>query len=493
MKKFADLVAFISTRDWKDLYFLFLLIVLITMPRISLANQLETCSKQKPKSIEENSKSCKSEKEKPEDKEPPRRALPAPFASPPFPSSEYIGSPLIGVPPSDSVYSLMKALYCARCGEVIKKSRIKAYGWVTGSGNLSTSKHSNAPDGYWIVPNRFELNQFVFRVEREVDSVQSDYSDIGFRSTFLYGIDYRGMTSGGWTSRQLLKHNKLYGYDFTEQYVDFYTPCVAQGMILRLGRWVSIPDIEGPFAPDNYIGTHSLLYTFDTSTQTGVMATFMFNKYWTVQAAIHAGTDMAPWYKGAVPTGMIGIRWVSCNNNDSIYLAFNCINSAKFRRFHMYGQKLGHDNFNFLVGTWQHKFNDNINTKTEGYFMWQRDAVVGGTPSAGPVKSFGGGDGIGADIPGTTWSCGVVNYLLFKFTDKNFAAVRNEVWRDVDGARSGFFGTYTSHAIGLTHNFNTIVQIRPEIGYYRNWDHRAFDRGKRKGMVLCGVDMTVRF
>ena len=38
-----------------------------------------------------------------------RAALPSPWSSPPFPTSEYQG-PTIGVPPSDSVYPLMKAL-----------------------------------------------------------------------------------------------------------------------------------------------------------------------------------------------------------------------------------------------------------------------------------------------------------------------------------------------------------------------------------------------
>ncbi len=429
----------------------------------------------------------------PEKKEPPRRALPGPFQSPPFPSAEFQGYPLVGVPPDDTVYPLMEAIYTTPCGEAIKKSRVKAYGWANASGNLSNCKDSNTPDSYWIVPNKFVLDQIVFRVERQVDSVQVDHLDIGFRSTILYGIDYRYMTSGGWTSAQLLKHNKLYGYDFTEQYIDIYTPWVAQGMILRIGRWIACPDIETQFAPDNYMGTHSILFTFDTYTQTGVMATIMLNKYWTVQGAIHAGTDMAPWYKGAVATGMLGVRWVSHSNKDSIYLVLNSINSAKFRRFHMYGQKLGHDNFNYLVGTWQHKFNDDIHTKTEGYVMWQRDAVVGGTPSAGPVKSFGGGGGIGPNIPGVTWTFGVVNYTMFKTSDKDFITVRNEYWRDVDGERSGFPGTYSSHAIGWSHNFNEIVQIRPEIGYYRNWSNKAFDNGKRRGMVLAGFDVTVRF
>lgn len=436
----------------------------------------------------------KTDEKKEEDKEPERRALPAPFKSPPFPSGEYQGYPLIGVPPSDtSGYPLMKLIYKTCYGDEIKESKVTAYGWVNGSGNWSNCKHSNSPFSYWLVPNRIELDQFVFRLERQVDSVQTDHPDIGFRSSFLYGIDYRYMTAGGWTSYQLLKHNQLYGYDFTEQYVDIYDPRIAQGMITRIGRWIACPDIETQFAPDNYMGSHSILFTFDTYTQTGVMFTIMLNKYWTVQAALHAGTDMAPWYKGAVPTGMVGIRWVSHDNNDSIYLVLNSINSAKFRRFKMYGEPLGHDNFNYLVGTWQHKFNEYVHTKTEGYFMWQRDAVVGGTPSAGPVKSFGGGGGIGPDIPGTTWTYGILNYTMFMFSDKGFITVRNEVWRDIDGERSGFKGTYTSHAIGLTYNFNELVQIRPEFGYYRNWDHKAFDLGKKRALVLGGVDLTIRY
>ena len=52
-----------------------------------------------------------------------------------------------------------------------------------------------------------------------------------------------------------------------------YIPWVAQGLIVRVGRWIACPDIETQFAPDNYMGSHSLLFTFDTYTQTGIMAT----------------------------------------------------------------------------------------------------------------------------------------------------------------------------------------------------------------------------
>src|SRR5271166_2451017 len=88
--------------------------------------------------------------------------------------------------------------------------------------------------------------------KRQPDTVQTDHVDWGFRSTLIYGIDYRYMTAGGWFSDQLLKHNELYGWDPTEQYFDVYFPGLAQGLIVRTGRWIACPDIETQFAPDNY-------------------------------------------------------------------------------------------------------------------------------------------------------------------------------------------------------------------------------------------------
>jgi hypothetical protein len=428
-----------------------------------------------------------------DDAQPKRRALPAPFNAPPFPTSEYQGYPLIGVPVDTTRYALMKALQGTYAGDLLDSNRIRAYGWVNAAGNVSTARNSNMPDSYWIVPNSFQLDQFVFRVERLPDTVQTDHIDWGFRSTALYGIDYRYMTAGGWFSDQLLKHNALYGWDPTEQYFDLYIPRVAQGLVVRVGRWIACPDIETQFAPDNYMGTHSLLFTFDTYTQTGVMGTVMLDKQWMVQAALHAGTDMAPWYQGATPTGMFGVRWVAKDNNDSVYLVLNNINNARFRYFMTHGQFAGHDNFNYLVGTWQHRFTPQILTKTEAYIMWQRDAVLGGTPSLGPVKPFGGGGGLGAPIPGTSETYGVVNYTMFQTSPKGFITFRNEVWRDEQGERTGFPGVYTSHSFGFTHNFSQWLQVRPEVGYYRNWTIPAFDLGTKHAMLMAGFDVTLRF
>jgi hypothetical protein len=60
--------------------------------------------------------------------QPQRRALPAPLDGI-FPGSDYLGpTPLIGVPDTDPVYPLTKALW--DIAPALKRSRIKAYGWI---------------------------------------------------------------------------------------------------------------------------------------------------------------------------------------------------------------------------------------------------------------------------------------------------------------------------------------------------------------------------
>jgi hypothetical protein len=420
-----------------------------------------------------------------------RRALPAPIVSP-FPSAEWQGFPLIGVPPGTTVYPLMDAIYGGPNGQAWKDSRVKVYGWANASGNWSTAKQSNTPTSYWVKPNSMVLDQAVLRFERETDSAQTDHWDWGFRVTGDYGIDYRYFTAGGWFSRQLLVNNNLYGWDPTEVWGEIYIPGVAQGMKLTVGRWIATPDIETQFAPDNYTATHSLLFTVDVYTETGVMATVMLDRQWTVQAAIHAGADMAPWYVGAVPTGMFGVRWVSEDNTDSVYTVLNAINNAQYQYFLQDGQPAGHHNYNIFQSTWQHKVNDWVLTKTEAYIMWEKNAAVGGTPSLGPVQ-FGSGGGLGPTVPGTSLTYGVLNYTMFKLSKSAFFTVRNEWMKDEHGTRYGFPGNYTSNSIGLTYNFNKVLQVRPEIGYYRNWNNPAFDNGARTDLWLYGFDVTYRF
>jgi hypothetical protein len=434
-----------------------------------------------------------------EEPEPPRRTNPSPWNSPPFPVNEYQGYPLVGVPPDTTNWPLMKAIYGADTDFTnwLKDTKIKFYGWVTVGGNWSTASTNNINgiSGYWVETNRFNLDQLIFRLERNLDSVQQDHIDYGFRITALYGMDYRFMAATGWGSdTELYVHNLLYGWDPTEVYGDIYFPGIFEGMILRVGRWIACPDIETQFAPDNYMASHSILFTFDTYTQTGFMFTFLLNKRNMFQIGLNAGDDQAPWRHDAIsdPSLFVGYRWVSESNNDAFYTCLNQFNDARFHHYTLNGEPAGHDNYNYVVSTWEHRFNVDVHTKTEGYFMWQNDAERGGTPSIGPVN-FGTGGGDNPTLPGVSYAYGLLNYSEFAFTKSDYITFRNEIWRDERGMRSGFPGTYTSHTIGLAHYFNDVFFVRPEIGYYRNWDNQAFDLGTKKGIWLYGFDATFRF
>ena len=127
-------------------------------------------------------------------------------------------------------------------------------------------------------------------------------------------------------------------------------------MVIRVGRYVACPDIETQLAPDNYLGSHSILFTYDTYTQTGVMVTVRPQQQWLLQAGINCGDDMAPWYPGATACRFLGARWVAKDNNDAIYACLNQFNNAQFRHFDIDGQAAGHDNYNYFVATWEHRF-----------------------------------------------------------------------------------------------------------------------------------------
>ncbi len=416
--------------------------------------------------------------------EPARRAPPSPLDGI-FPSSEYLG-PTIGVPDTDPVWPLAKALW--EEFPALEKEKIKVYGWLNPGGDFSTSKQSNVPESYAIVPNKVEMDQAVLRIERVPDTVQTDHVDWGFRLSTIYGIDYRYTTAQGWFSEQLLKRNSLYGADPVEAYGLVYVPGVAQGMLIQFGRYISPPDIEAQLAPANYLYTHSLMFTVDCYTQTGINAAIKLNDQWTVQFGVHAGDDIAPWNAAAQPTGMAMLRWVSKSNNDSLWGGVDSINDGRF--------SAGHDDLQQDNLTWTHRFNDKgtIQMSTEAYYLYQSGALVGGTVNNGPPRSFFIGTGPGAPIPGNSPAIGLVNYTEIKFSKRDFLSLRPiDFLDDKKGERTGYATTYASWTVGVTHRFSDLFCVRPEVRYEYAFSAKPYDNGTRSGQFMFAVDAIVHF
>ena len=419
---------------------------------------------------------------------PARRGMDSPFDAPPFPSSEWqlggVDNP-IGVPDTNAQYPLEKALSCTRLGQWMQRNRVEMYGWINPSANLSSSRFTNYPLSYATRPNRVEFNQFLFRIERLPDTVQTDHLDWGFHFDNLWGYDYHYTTMKGVFSNQLLNHpssqqlpGKVYGDDPMIWYVDLYIPWVAQGMQITAGRYLSLPDIEAQFAPNNYLLTHSILYTADAYTNVGVITTTKINDQWTVQLGLHGGDDSAPWNGSSRLSFQGCVRWVSSSNDDMLY---PCVESYNVSR-------QTYNNLQEFVLTWGHRFSRRVHTLTEAYKLFVRDQP--GAPAGVPGYPLGAAPNFPA---GHNPARGIVNYLNIELNAASMLSIRNEFYDDEQGQRTGFATRYSSHTVGLTHWLLQDVEVRPELRYERAYDFPAYDGGKKNYQTTALVDVILHY
>jgi hypothetical protein len=410
---------------------------------------------------------------------PTKRGLPAPLDSPPFPFSDwgYGGSPDIGAPDGNT-YPLMSALN-------LEGSRTKVYGWVAPSFNFTTSGHSNFPVSYDIFPNKLELNQAVVYIERLPNTVQNTHFDWGFHLTGFYGIDYRFTTAKGYFSQQLLKFNRQYGFDPVLEYLDLYFP-VKEGLDIRIGRFLSVPGIEAQLAPNNYNMTHSLLYTIDPFTDTGIYATLKLNKQWIVQFGMSGGHDVALWTPDAKPSGIACLNYSTKSNNDNFYGCANGINDGKY----------AYNNLQDYDFTWYHKFNSKWHTATETWYMYERDVPNVAGNVANPITPETGANGafcLAGELRCTAPEYAIVNYLNREVNSKFMFGFRSDFLDDKKGQRTGLASKYTENTFYATKYIGTTIMLRPELRFDHSWDLRGYNGGRSRNQLFFGADLIYKF
>lgn len=318
--------------------------------------------------------------------------------------------------------------------------------------------------------------------------------DWGFHLDDLYGYDYHYTTMKGVTSDQLLHHpkpdsalnGKIYGNDPMIAHVDLYIPSVAQGMLITAGRYLSLPDIEAQFSPNNYLMTHSILYTVDAYTNMGILTTTKLNDQWTLQLGVHGGDDSAVWDSTSRLTAQACLRWVSKSNNDMLY---PCVESYN-RSAQTY------NNLQEFVLTWGHRFSPRVHMLTEAYHLYVRDQALATDPSQSHAPTGRPGYALGdaPDFPlGRSTADAVVNYLNIQLDPANMLSIRNEFVDDHDGQRTGFATRYSSHTIGMTHWVSQDLEIRPELRYERAYDFPAYDAGRKNHQAIALIDAILHY
>jgi hypothetical protein len=432
-----------------------------------------------------------------------------PLSSPPYPFTEwpYGAATALGVTRASSIDSpLMVALANTGLGKAMNDNHIQAYGWVDVGGNLSSNSVTpggNFPAADMYSPNTATLDQAVVYLERLPDTVQNDHVDWGFRLSANYGENNRYTTAYGVASYQLLGHNLNNIYDFPMIYGEAFFPQFGEGMLVRLGRYVAIPDIEAQLAPINYMYSHSISYALDNYTNEGLIGTLAVTKNWFAQLGVSIGTETAVWHwgetipnpfpnpiysgrtmprdPGAVPSLAAALRWQSDSGYDDIYLIANGINS---------GQS-GYNNLQWLGGTYYHKFNEQWHLALEVYTLSQRNVLNQNNSEAQTIIANGGypftlANGFNFNAPNfaqcdaAQLSCtarvvAAVAYLNYKFSPLDNISFRPEFYNDMEGQRTGVKTRYANLAVGWQHWLSPQVEIRPELAYYHSLDADAFN------------------
>jgi len=465
-----------------------------------------------------------------------------PMATPPMPFTEwpYGGTTPLGVTRPNSIDSpLMAAIADTSVGKWMGDNNFQLYGWVDVGANISSSATKpggNSPAAYLYTPNTFQLDQFVLYFDRFPDTVQKDHIDWGMRLSAIYGENYRYTTAYGLASYQFLHDNKVNGYDFPMLYAEVFIPQVMEGLMIRAGRYISLPDIEAQLAPNNYMYSHSMTYTYDNYTNTGIQTTLAVDKQWMVQVGVGNGTEASFQHlraripnpvpnalypgtsfkqdPGSMPTYTFCLRWDSVNGDDDVNACANDINTGEW----------GYNNLQWYGFTAYHKWNDKWHISYELYHESQRNVpnlnntyvqnlnnlygTDGGTPFSFAAS------GITANAPGeavcsnpnvlkcTAGSYGTTFYLNYSPDALNNFSLRPEFYWDPQGQRTGTAARYGNLAIGWQHWWSPQLEARPEVGYYHSFNAPAFNGNpndtvhfpaNKSNQVIVSGDLILHF
>jgi hypothetical protein len=283
-------------------------------------------------------------------------------------------------------------------------------------------------------------------------------------------------------------------------YLDFWFPGIGMGSNVRVGRYVSIPDIEAQLAPNNLTYSHSLLYTYDPFTQTGILATIKLTKNWQIQTGVNAGSDVAPWVKGERHlTAAACVQWTSDSGNDSIYPCMDGINDGDW----------GWDNVQHAVLTWYHRFDSHWHMDTEAWYMWQSHTPNVQNPQgvamiAQRYSYLNVGAPFGAICNPAVVTCysyewALLNYINYQFGPRDIAVWRSDYLDDARGQRTGFKTRYYEFSLSYTHWLGDTVELRPELRFEHSRDVDAYDNpsleagmGKHSQATIA-VDAVLHF
>jgi hypothetical protein len=359
----------------------------------------------------------------------------------------------------------MHLLDQAGVGRTLDEQRIDIFGHVEFGWTYNfddPDSEINAGRFFDFEHNEPILDQLDFNIERKVDPSKANF-DVGGRFELMWGADAGLIHANGltdWYDGPRDPENQL---DLTQLYIDFAVP-VGNGLLVRVGKFVTIIGQEVINPLGNSLYSHSFLFTFaQPLTHTGIIASYNLNDQWSLSFGITRGWDQA-WEDNNDEIDFLGsVKWAQSRDTTLI--------------------------LNFSGGP-QRADNDDD-------WRWLFDLVAAHTVSdqlAIAVNldiGFEEGAAVDGD-DGVFW--GIAGYGGFKITDEVGVNARAEWFSDSDGARTGIEDLDLFElTVGLNFKpfakdrWGQFFQIRPEVRIdFASED--VFDDFGDDSQITFGVD-----
>ena len=201
--------------------------------------------------------------------------------------------------PAPSFGLLMSALDKVRLAAPLNKAGINIYGYTQAGymHDFSSPTLRGSPTfiGYNSFKNEATFDKVSLNIERTVDPTKKQF-DMGFRVEGIYGVDAAFIHSNGMEAKQTGRNQG----DLLQAYLDVTLPDMP--LRLRVGKWIELAGFEqfsaniyGAFGdPSRALYSYSYQFLFaEPGTQTGVLATYVFNPQWTVDAGFTRGWNQS--------------------------------------------------------------------------------------------------------------------------------------------------------------------------------------------------------
>jgi len=361
---------------------------------------------------------------------------------------------------------LMQLLEQAGVADTLDRNKISAGGHVEGSWTYNFNDPNSG-----LNPGRFFdfehnepiLNQLDVWFEKKVDASKSNF-DIGGKVEAMWGADAGLIHANGltdWYDNPRKPENQL---DLTQLYIDIGVP-VGNGLLVRVGKFVTIMGQEVIDPEGNSLYSHSFLFGFAIPlTQTGVLASYNLSDDWAIMAGFTRGWDQAFEDNNSAIDFLGAIKWAQSKDTTIILNV-----SAGPQRAN------NNDDWRVVLDlVASHTVSDQLAIAVNGDFGWEDNAGVSGD---------------------TALFYGIAGYAGYKISPEIGLNGRIEWFHDDDGARTGISGLNLYEAtVGLNikpfakDRWGQYLQIRPEVRFdFASED--VFDDFNDDNQFTFGVDV----